>query len=226
MPKNAGIDYGNGKTNVDHEKGIRYGIIHTNKLSSEVWEEFEPQYSQGCPNCGNELNEGWEDDQGEVRDQLEELNIEKIGEALDQFGFTETKPEDVDRRENGSVFYGLTEILPADSIIDVENAVFCRFCKKDIDAENGEQFADQADCYTYEKNGISAMIDDYGDLWIFCSPIYTYAAFCSPCAPGACHLNSPLPAEHKNNKAYCLPVEWFDEFNPCPYEEIAGIFEA
>lgn len=58
---------------------------------------------------------------------------------------------------------------------------------------------------------------DDSDIWVFRSPYYTYAQFCSPCAPGACYLTNPLKEPQENNKAYCLGPEWFDEEHPCPY---------
>ena len=51
----AGIDYGHGKTNIDNETGIRYGIISVNSLVDWIYEEFEAVYTLCCPHCGNEL---------------------------------------------------------------------------------------------------------------------------------------------------------------------------
>jgi hypothetical protein len=36
----SGIDYGRGKTNIDTETSIRYGVINSNKLSSYAWDEI------------------------------------------------------------------------------------------------------------------------------------------------------------------------------------------
>lgn len=73
--------------------------------------------------------------------------------------------------------------------------------------------------------------DESGDLWVTKSPYYTYAQFCSPCAPGACFLrNAPeLPVEVENledkrkmiesngfTKAFCLGHDWFDS-DKAPY---------
>lgn len=52
--------------------------------------------------------------------------------------------------------------------------------------------------------------DSYGDLFICKSPYYTYAQFCSPCAPGACHLENPIDDNDPNNRCYCLGHDWFD----------------
>ena len=52
---NPGIDYGLGQTNIDHETGIRYGVIACNSIMSEAWNDLEPDYGDPtCPACGNE----------------------------------------------------------------------------------------------------------------------------------------------------------------------------
>jgi hypothetical protein len=52
---------------------------------------------------------------------------------------------------------------------------------------------------------------DDSDIFILKSPYFTYAQFCSPCAPGACYLTSPLETPDPNNKAYCFGHDWFNE---------------
>jgi len=58
------IDYGrypmaDGKLpNRNPETNIRYGIISQHKLADWVLDEMEPQYTFGCPECGQELNPG------------------------------------------------------------------------------------------------------------------------------------------------------------------------
>ena len=55
---------------------------------------------------------------------------------------------------------------------------------------------------------------DDSDIFITKSPYYTRAAFCSPCAPGACHLRNP---DKDGEKTYCFPPSWFDDPEDCPY---------
>ena len=52
----AGIDYGMGKTNVDTDTGIRYGVISMHELP--WWcDEAEANYGPPtCPKCGNEVS--------------------------------------------------------------------------------------------------------------------------------------------------------------------------
>ena len=52
----AGIDYGMGRTNIDHATGIRYGVISGNGDISQAWNDSaEPDYGDPtCPKCGND----------------------------------------------------------------------------------------------------------------------------------------------------------------------------
>lgn len=83
----------------------------------------------------------------------------------------------------------------------------------------GEDYEGTGDCtrYSYEADGYKLLIDSSGDLWVFESPYFTYAQFCSPCAPGACYLSNPLSEPVEANRCYCLGLEWFDDENPMPY---------
>ena len=58
---------------------------------------------------------------------------------------------------------------------------------------------------------------DSGDIFITKSPYFTYAQFCSPCAPGACHLENPLDHASDENKCYCFGHDWF-ESGIAPYD--------
>lgn len=51
----AGIDYGLGKTNIDLDTGIRYGVVSANSLDSWIYDEIELHYGDPCcPHCGSE----------------------------------------------------------------------------------------------------------------------------------------------------------------------------
>lgn len=93
----------------------------------------------------------------------------------------------------------------------------CHHCKAVFGGESA--FSDESQGCTYEGDGITAFEDSQGDVWVTQSPYFTYAQFCSPCAPGACYLRNPLDAQDKPeaNKCYCLPADWFDDESPCPY---------
>lgn len=52
---NAGIDYGMGTTNIDHDTGIRFGVIPQNDVLQAWADSSEPHYGPPtCPKCGNE----------------------------------------------------------------------------------------------------------------------------------------------------------------------------
>lgn len=50
----AGIDYSLGRSNVNHETGIHYGVIPHNAVGSAWYESSEANYGEPCcPKCGN-----------------------------------------------------------------------------------------------------------------------------------------------------------------------------
>lgn len=71
--------------------------------------------------------------------------------------------------------------------------------------------------YIDDKEYSAECSGDDNDIFVMKSPYYTYAQFCSPCAPSACSLSCPLQESIAENKAYCLGINFFDEDNPCPY---------
>jgi len=96
--------------------------------------------------------------------------------------------------------------------------------------------------YEYEdKDYILHICDDNFGIFVIKSPYYTYTKQCSPCAPGAGDLDSPISKQEYDKvmygtvKAYCLPREFFDsEYSKIPYryyrvdndkEEITPIIE-
>lgn len=69
-------------------------------------------------------------------------------------------------------------------------------------------YGDEPVGYTLDEDGYKGIVDSSGDLMLFASPYYTRAGFCSPCAPGACHLESPCD---DGEKTYCLGHDWFED---------------
>lgn len=94
-------------------------------------------------------------------------------------------------------------------LTDCDERVPCPHCNVVI--------RDSADCYPedpiawrYEEGGYEMSQDSSGDVWILKSPYYTHAQYCSPCAPGACHLGNPLETAHPDNACYCPGHDWFE----------------
>lgn len=75
-------------------------------------------------------------------------------------------------------------------------------------------FGDDPLAHYLDDSEYTASMGECGDIFVIRSPYYTRAAFCSPCAPGACHLSSPCD---DGAKAYCLGPDFFDDYSPCPY---------
>ena len=69
--------------------------------------------------------------------------------------------------------------------------------------------------FRYEQDGSIIEYDNNGnDLIIIKSPYYTFRGFGSPCIPNGCYIET-----EGDIKAYCLPIDWFDEYSEIPYKE-------
>lgn len=109
----------------------------------------------------------------------------------------------------------------------------CPNCKQEFD-ENSFDFIDP-DIFVYEHEGyVCQQSADDSDIMLIKSPYYTYAQFCSPCAPGAGYLfNSyklDIPVDNNLTaimyqvnaekagfpKVYCFGHDWF-EGGKAPY---------
>ena len=89
--------------------------------------------------------------------------------------------------------------------IDDGNCIHCNF-------ENNFEELEPVSWEYKDKGYILQTGSDCVDLFIIKAQHYTYAHFCSPCAPGACYLPSHIKgAKPDMNKCYCLGSEWFDK---------------
>lgn len=126
-----GIDYGLGKTNIDPDTGIRFGVIPANDLGSSWFEASDAEYAES-----------------------EDEEAEPI-------------------------------------------------------------------CFSFKEEGYKAFQSyEDSDVFIEESPFFTYAQFCSPCAPGACYLRHPV--DTNGPKAYCFAPDWFNVGNG---EDVTGEYE-
>lgn len=206
-----GIDYGMGTTNIDRTNGIRFGVISVHSLSQWALEDFEPDYGEPtCPKCGNEASEG------EPEEGLTDDDTDLILEGKANLGFPEDSEHDV--CEDGSVYVGLVQILPVESIAQWEHArhecadYHCENCHYVFGSESA--FGDEpAGGFVLDDGEYVASLDSYNDVFIVKSPYFTRAQFCSPCAPGACHLDNPCD---DGERAYCFGHEWFED-GKAPY---------
>jgi hypothetical protein len=91
----------------------------------------------------------------------------------------------------------------------------CENCEKIIDEE--WMYPEEPMSHFVDSDGYKAEQTDEVDIFITKSPFFTYAQFCSPCAPGACYLPSPLHIPNMGNRCFCFGHEWFeDERAPYP----------
>lgn len=145
--------------------------------------------------------------------------------------------------ENG-IRYGVihqNEVLQAwaDESEPVYGIIECNKCKHEFNLDkehftcpgckNDDFDMVETETFQFKDKDYSAFQDGYGDIMILKAPYFTYAQFCSPCAPGAVYLmsylepinNCPAPIDKcgqplENNKGYCFGHDWFDE-GKAPY---------
>ncbi len=109
---------------------------------------------------------------------------------------------------NPALDSGHDDIPPTDEREDWDyhgNDFACLDCKYTFwsDQAYGEEpIGNTLDDGTYQGN-----LDNSNDVWLFKSPYYTHAQFCSPCAPGAGYLANPC---EDGPKTYCFGHDWFD----------------
>jgi hypothetical protein len=81
-----------------------------------------------------------------------------------------------------------------------------------------ECFPESPICHDYIQEGYKLRQGaDDSDIFVLESPFFTFAQFCSPCAPGACYLRNPLDEPSEDNKCYCLGHDWFED-KKAPYQ--------
>ncbi len=115
-------------------------------------------------------------------------------------------------------------LVPFEDIKDSDQFIpYTQYSAKEFGCENCKVFLDGHHCFpeeplghTYHAEGYKLSLGSSNDVWIIKSPFFTYAQFCSPCAPGACYLGNPLDTAVEANKCYCLDPEWF-EGGKAPY---------
>ena len=116
-------------------------------------------------------------------------------------------------------YYGKVECPKCDK--EVEPSYACSECEADLD---GYSMLEPLG-HVYTEGGYECEEGSDGDIFVLKSPYFTYAQFCSPCAPGAVHLENPLNIDatvgnirsFDGNKGYCFGHGWF-EGEKAPYK--------
>lgn len=196
--QNAGIDYGMGTTNIDHGTGIRYGVIPARDVGQAWYDGAEPDYGEAtCPKCGNPVSEMPTHTESSDPPGQWVAIIYDIPDYMDEWERAGHESEDY----------------------------YCESCKYIFGSESA--FPESPNAFTYTQDGYEATQNagDYAssdDIFITLSPYYTYAGFCSPCAPGAGYLRDAFEGtkEEAENagfpKVYCFGHDWFED-EKAPY---------
>jgi len=111
------------------------------------------------------------------------------------------------------------ELEKIESLEDIteEQELRSKILREQIEEEN--QFIEPSS-FIIDNSDYQAECVDNVDIFIMKSRFYTYAKFCSPCAPGACYLKDYTPVDEVTrdmDKCYCFGLEMFDDTFPCPY---------
>lgn len=107
------------------------------------------------------------------------------------------------------------------------NDYACERCGCAIPSDDA--FGDEPISHTYDADGYLAEQGDH-DIFVTRSPYYTYAPFCSPCAPGAGYLGNAIERHEQSVgvvedqsdlnafgvKTYCFGHDWFED-GKAPY---------
>ena len=118
------------------------------------------------------------------------------------------------------VWYDESEIIylytcPKCGLESIEYADLCESCGYEYEEDEFDML--EASYFEYNADGYACTQSrDDADIFIEKSKYYTYADLCSPCAPGACYLLSPIDEPDKDNKCYCFSHDWFDN-GKAPY---------
>lgn len=138
------------------------------------------------------------------------------GEAIEDFEdvYVARCPHCGEEIPDDTHFENKKQRRPGGAIVNVY-AADCPSCGKLIREE--EQYGDEPDARVVDDGAYKAHIDSDGDVWFEKSPFYTHAAFCSPCAPGACHLNSPCD---DGERTFCPGHDWFEDGAPFPIYKV------
>lgn len=89
---------------------------------------------------------------------------------------------------------------------EAEEDFYCSSCEESFSSD--ETSPESPVCWYVKDEELFAHTDGEGtDIFVIKSPYFTRAAFCSPCAPGACYLTQPCD---DGARAYCLGHDWFD----------------
>lgn len=173
-----GIDWGLGRTNIDLSTGIRYGVIPAHDVGAGWYDSAESYYGPACcPKCGNEAAD-YDTAENEYGAENDGAELSPaMSHSCADFGCVRC-----------GLYFGSDEAYGDEALAHRVGI-----------GEDGE-----------EEEGADVVATQGGDdcdIFVLRSEYFTFAPFCSPCAPGACYLRDADYAG--DDRAYCFGHEWF-----------------
>lgn len=168
----TGIDYGLGRSNIDNQTGIRFGVISQHSISPDAFDDV----------WMNARDLSYENAVAEFKADIGRCeSADELSKLID------------DRLFNSDAFdvEGLTFPLSELALADVWNELEQPF--NDGHWDEGDRD------WLYESGGYRLTNCLHTDVMVLASPYFTYAQYCSPCVPGACNLDSPLACDYCDN---------------------------
>lgn len=126
----------------------------------------------------------------------------------------------VDESVMGGIRYG---VIPIHDVVqawsDSSEAIYPESESCDDDEnESCDDYSEPSEFVLNDGEYQATQSADDVDIFVIKSPFYTFAQFCSPCAPGACYLRNPVDPINTDNRCYCFGIDFFDaDISPCPY---------
>jgi hypothetical protein len=207
-----GIDYGMGLSNINHETGIRYGVIPANDLGEAWYEANEADYGPAtCEDCGGEAVEI-----GEVPFDLDDC---KALRKEPKHSFSSVKIDILAiPKKHREACGGRVEWR--DEGLDYA----CLRCARSFEGEDA--FGEEPLAFNLDDGEyVATQGGDDCDVFVIKSPYYTYGPFCSPCAPGAVYLRDGTSSPDfvvgekygleamDGAPAYCFAPNWFPNWD-------------
>lgn len=183
-----GIDYRGWSKHINQSGEFHYGVISMHEVTQAWCDSSEGYYGNPhCPKCGNEAVAG--DSDIVPLCAMAGLKPALIEESREDLGY--------------EVMHHACGDYACDD---------CRILFDAEDAFGDEPISHHVDDGEYKAEQSS----NDSDILITQSPYFTYAQFCSPCAPGAGHLENPCPPWYGGVKTFAFGHDWFED-NKAPY---------
>jgi len=124
-----GIDYGAGRTNIDSESGIRFGVISQHTVGQSWYDDSEPDYgAPSCPKCGGAAVE-YDSEQHHDFEQMRGCRDYACVACVETFDSDEAFPQEALGYSYDGEGYKLVNCLDSDiMILKSPYYTFAQFC--------------------------------------------------------------------------------------------------